>query len=57
MQANYSSALCASPFLIFFQQKPGYADGFDPHTVFDQADSISQPVPFVDMLDGGAGKR
>jgi hypothetical protein len=57
MQANYSSALCASPFLIFFQQKPGYADGFDPHTVFDQADSISQPVPFVDMLDGDAGKR
>jgi hypothetical protein len=42
---------------MFFQQKLGYAEGFDPHSIFDQADVISQPVSFVDMLNRGAWKR
>jgi hypothetical protein len=57
VQANDTSTLRASPFLMFFQQKLGYAEGFDPHSIFDQADVISQPVSFVDMLNRGAWKR
>ena len=57
MQADGSSAIRAGPFLIFFKQKLFCACGLNMRSIFDQADMVSQPVPFIDLFDVGAGKR
>jgi hypothetical protein len=56
MQADQSSTRRTCPFLLFFQLKLICTSGFDSNGVFDQADLIPLPVPFIDLLDAGAGK-
>jgi hypothetical protein len=57
MQADDSSTMRAGPFLIFFEQKSFYTHGLNANSVFDQTDMVSQPVPFIDLLDIATGKR
>ena len=57
MQGNNAATVCACPFLFFFKQESFCANRFDSKSVLDQTDLISQPVPFVNVLDAGAGKR
>jgi hypothetical protein len=57
MQRHHAAALCTCPLLLFFQQELFRTNGFDSKSVFDQADLVSQPVPFVYSSDSQARKR
>ena len=51
MHADDPTTFRACPFLFVFQKELLCTNPLDPNSIFDQTDVISQPVPFIDLLD------
>jgi hypothetical protein len=56
METNDPAAMAACPHLLFFYQETFDAQALNSYPVFYQADTISPPVPFIDLLDVATGK-
>ena len=56
MQRDDAPAICACPLFLFFEQMLFCSHSFGADTILDQVDMVSQPVTFINPLNGGAGK-